>query len=220
MESKAKYQREWRARHGIETLGAIGETIPCRSCQIPIVRTGSKKIFCKPCALSRKRAASRAYQKRQNLGVIGSTSSCECGKPFIKNSGKHRFCNLCSRINARKISSALSKKRYHENIDDFRKYNREWMRKRNEEIKLQVLTHYGKDKKLQCAWENCQICDIDMLSLDHVNDNGYEERKSGLKSGQHTYKRLIRSGFPEGFQTLCYNHQFKKALAKKRRERL
>ena len=87
-----------------------------------------------------------------------------------------------------------------------------WMRRR----KILVLTHYGKSGKLQCCWYNCGITDPDMLSLDHVNDNGAEHRghKRSAGSGGPAYAYIIREGFPKGFQTLCHNHQWKKQIAK------
>ena len=78
--------------------------------------------------------------------------------------------------------------------------------------KIRVLTHYGKDGRLMCCWEGCTISDPDMLSLDHVNNDGAQDvRKSAT-----LYRHLIRNGFPEGFQTLCWNHQWKKELIHRR----
>lgn len=87
-------------------------------------------------------------------------------------------------------------------------------------LKLEVLTHYGHLGYLECCWENCVVCDVDMLTLDHVENNGAQERKSlygenkGASGGSHrTYARVKREGYPEGYQTLCWNHQWKKQLA-------
>lgn len=81
-----------------------------------------------------------------------------------------------------------------------------------EELKFEVLTHYGKDGKLQCCWEHCEVCDVDMLTLDHLKDNGAEHRRIIGKGSSPTYLWAKREGFPEGFQTLCWNHQWKKQL--------
>jgi len=43
-------------------------------------------------------------------------------------------------------------------------------------LKLEVLSHYGHGK-LQCAWPGCNVVDVDMLSLDHINNDGGKERK-------------------------------------------
>ena len=48
-----------------------------------------------------------------------------------------------------------------------------------------------------------------MLSLDHVNNDGHAHRE---EVGSKMYSWVKSHGFPEGFQTLCMNHQFKKKL--------
>jgi hypothetical protein len=85
--------------------------------------------------------------------------------------------------------------------------------------KEQVLSHYGPNGKLKCSWTGCLVSDVDMLSLDHIDDNGAEHRRQmgGLGKAAHLYRRLIRDKFPTGFQTLCYNHQMKKELFRKRK---
>ena len=58
------------------------------------------------------------------------------------------------------------------------------------------------------------VTDIDMLSLDHVNNDGAEHRRKvgKNKTGEKMYRLVKQEGFPEGFQTLCMNHQTKKKL--------
>lgn len=89
-------------------------------------------------------------------------------------------------------------------------------RERQSYIKTETLTHYGKQGKLQCCWDGCEISDIDMLTLDHIENDGAKHRKEYTKSGRgggaFLYNSLIRLGFPEGFQTLCANHNLKKHI--------
>ena len=82
--------------------------------------------------------------------------------------------------------------------------------------KVIALTHYGKGRKLKCCWRGCNISDLDMLSIDHMKNNGAKDRR---KYGNYIYNRLINSGFPDGFQTLCHNHQWKKLMALRKLER-
>jgi hypothetical protein len=102
------------------------------------------------------------------------------------------------------------------------KRNREYKNKRREIVKSEVLTHYGKDGTLMCCWEGCTIVDLDMLSLDHTKDNGAEHRRQEGKTlvGKEIYQWVRRHNYPEGFQTLCMNHQNKKKLLKSRAGRL
>jgi hypothetical protein len=84
-----------------------------------------------------------------------------------------------------------------------------------EKRKIRVLTHYGKGGRLLCCWRGCVVCDPDMLSIDHVNNDGYKDR-SIRGTGGRLYRALEKEGYPEGFQTLCYNHQWKKETLRRR----
>lgn len=85
-------------------------------------------------------------------------------------------------------------------------------------IKIDVLAYYGKNGHPTCRWRGCRISDIDMLTLDHIDNNGAEYRKSGGCGGSALYIRLHVRGYVDGYQTLCHNHQWKKEIL--RRERL
>jgi hypothetical protein len=84
-------------------------------------------------------------------------------------------------------------------------------------LKIEVLSHYGNSGVLQCCWPECSVVDPDMLSLDHKENNGNEDRKtSNNPGGVAFYAKLKREGLPEGFQTLCHNHQWKKEILRRR----
>lgn len=55
--------------------------------------------------------------------------------------------------------------------------------------------------------KRCGITDIRVLQIDHVNGNGYKEKKQlGLSSGNtHSYYRHIRDVNGVGYQILCAN---------------
>ena len=74
--------------------------------------------------------------------------------------------------------------------------------------KIEVLTYYGKGI-LACVI--CGEVRLACLSIDHIDNNGAEERKSRIKYGFNVYKHLKSQGFPKGYQTLCMNCQFIKA---------
>jgi hypothetical protein len=84
------------------------------------------------------------------------------------------------------------------------------VRKLSRKRKIEVLTHYGKHGKLQCCWKGCKVVGIDMLTLDHKNDDGARHRRE-IGPG-NTYTSVKKLGFPEGYQTLCWNHQWKKEI--------
>lgn len=75
-----------------------------------------------------------------------------------------------------------------------------------QELKREVLTHYGGG---QCVCVRCGVNDIRCLSIDHINSKGAEERKS-IGGGSRFYAWLKKMNYPEGYQTLCMNCQFLK----------
>jgi len=63
-----------------------------------------------------------------------------------------------------------------------------------------ILNHYGA----MCAC--CGISDKEFLTLDHINNDASEYRKSKIHGGgTHSYKYVIDNDFPEDFQILCWN---------------
>lgn len=75
-----------------------------------------------------------------------------------------------------------------------------------------LLAHYGKDGTAMCCWPGCGIIDPDMLTLDHIHGGGTKHRKQ-CGAGNKFLNWIVRSKFPAIFQTLCWNHQWKKRLA-------
>ena len=98
-----------------------------------------------------------------------------------------------------------------------REYFRNWRRERGIQAKLEVLSHYGPEGSLRCSWSGCTVDDVDVLTLDHVNDDGNKERRASKRSaGIIFYVHLRAQGYPTGFQTLCCNHQMKKEILRRR----
>ena len=86
--------------------------------------------------------------------------------------------------------------------------------------KLAVLRHYGKNGKRVCCWKGCAVSDPDMLVIDHIEDNGAEERNNGtMKTGINGLKKLRALNYPIGYQTLCSNHNLKKEIMKRKKNR-
>lgn len=89
------------------------------------------------------------------------------------------------------------------------------------ELKESVLTYYGPQSKLGCRWEECKVVDLDMLTLDHINDDGARHILPGYNqrlTGNALYRWAKMNTYPEGLQTLCANHQLKKQILKLRAE--
>uniref|UniRef100_A0A6M3LEB4 Uncharacterized protein n=1 Tax=viral metagenome TaxID=1070528 RepID=A0A6M3LEB4_9ZZZZ len=105
------------------------------------------------------------------------------------------------------------KKYYQEHREEELKYSR----KRNVELKWAALSHYSKGT-MSCKW--CGFSDIRALSIDHINNNGKEDRKiTGM--GTPFYQWLKNNNYPEGeYQVLCMNCQFIKKFHADDRELL
>jgi hypothetical protein len=88
-------------------------------------------------------------------------------------------------------------------------------------LKVEVLSHYGKGGHLRCCWVGCNITDVDMLTIDHVDNDGNKNKcPGGLRRGGNGLHRYLKSNdFPPGHQTLCANHQLKKELLRRRKKR-
>lgn len=116
-----------------------------------------------------------------------------------------------------------SKRHYEKYKDTYQKHshvyyaeNKERIRLIAEERKAIVLTHYGGGK---CQCVNCGITDIDVLVIDHINDNGAAERRVNHTLGTSFYRWLMVHNFPEGYQTLCANCNLRKEHNRKREVR-
>ena len=72
-------------------------------------------------------------------------------------------------------------------------------------VKREVITAYGG---------GCNACgerDPATLSIDHIFDDGAEERRRGGGAGRDLYTWLRRHGFPKDrYQLLCMNCQYRK----------
>jgi hypothetical protein len=75
-------------------------------------------------------------------------------------------------------------------------------------LKTEVFSHYcGGDIKCN----GCDERELELLTIDHINGGGNKHRKlTGMKTGKHCYGWLKRNHYPNGFQVLCWNCQFKK----------
>jgi hypothetical protein len=87
-----------------------------------------------------------------------------------------------------------------------------WYRKnapRLRDIRLKtkkiVFEHYGN--KCACCGED----NIKFLSIDHVNNDGYKERKGKGGSSDFIHRKIIKNNFPDTYQLLCFNCNLGKA---------
>ena len=140
----------------------------------------------------------------------------------IKGFRKSRLCRACGETDPSKFQARLAtlcgkcrQKRYRGCIAKSR------IRARDND-KIVALSHYSPNQQMKCSWDGCLVDDPDMLVLDHPNDDGAAQRRlmGGTNGKGHALYRWLRNKqFPEGFQTLCCNHNQKKEILRSRKHR-
>lgn len=77
-----------------------------------------------------------------------------------------------------------------------------YMQVYNLERRKLVIGHYsGGTMKCLCCGESIIL----LLTIDHENDNGSEQRQEGIGSGQDLVNWIIKNNFPLGFQVMCFS---------------
>lgn len=173
-----------------------------------------------------RRARINGLKNAPKIEVKCQTTGCEnIVIRYVGIAGPVRkYCAVCVLERAREAMRQIHKREKEDPKQD--KKRREGVHRRNQILKISVLTHYGKNHKLLCCWRGCKVDDLDCLTLDHIENNGAEfrreitsKRKSGGGGGRETFRFVGRMNFPEGFQTLCANHQLKKEILRRRNMR-
>lgn len=125
------------------------------------------------------------------------------------------------------------KKYVEKNREKVASWNRNWIINNRErynaskwiladKIKRQVINHYSNGS-ISC--KHCHETDINILTIDHINDNGAEERRSWSsdyekRGGVSQYRKIIKEGFKDGYQVLCFNCNWKKEMERRMSRRL
>ena len=89
----------------------------------------------------------------------------------------------------------------------YRQRHLDKVKAKQQRIKLEVLKHYSHGL-LKCLY--CGESNFRKLTLDHINNDGKQHRKS-VKSGTQVYYWAKANGFPPIFQVLCYRCNTRKA---------
>jgi hypothetical protein len=108
----------------------------------------------------------------------------------------------------------------YKNIEEKRAYDKAYREKNRQNLrdKSKIYRRELKRKVLERYGLNCQSCgfeDIRALQIDHIHNNGAEERKAlgGQQiSGWRFYQYLDSQNYPDGYQTLCANCNMIKQL--------
>jgi len=113
---------------------------------------------------------------------------------------------------AKRISKKYNDSHFKERkqyYDAHREHYRNYEKSRWNKYKLLVWGYYSNGSiKCNCCGETM----LEFLALDHIDNNGNEERKRlGNIKGTAFYKYLVDNGYPKGYQVLCFNCNWGKA---------
>jgi hypothetical protein len=100
----------------------------------------------------------------------------------------------------------------------FYRRNPEWYINRQNTARYTVMVHYSGSEQPFC--KQCGYSDIRALQLDHINNDGYINRRKGIKAGHAFYSWLIKNGFPDTVQVLCANCNHIKEIERRKAQRI
>ena len=103
-------------------------------------------------------------------------------------------------------ANEYQKKWRKKNLEKVRGKKRVWEKEYRKKLRLDILNAYSNnDPKCACCGES----NLGFLTIDHIDDNGAEHRRSISKSGRRCgwglNQWLRRNNYPKGFQILCFN---------------
>ena len=136
-----------------------------------------------------------------------SQKKCEfCGKLFSFIRKTKRFCSSNCQKNNWVVNNKTRNKK---NRDAWYKRTNKTMTYYNNKNKEDVFNHYGN----KCA--DCGESDSIVLSIDHLNGGGKKHRDGLGGSGDVFYRWLKNNDYPEGFELVCRNCNWRRWINRK-----
>lgn len=90
-----------------------------------------RSFFCPECSAKRKKQQKKIYNQRKPSRPLGSVDTCEaCGKPYIVNSGRQRYCPECAETKVKENIRAHKREYMAENSEKSKKLKAETRGKR------------------------------------------------------------------------------------------
>lgn len=112
------------------------------------------------------------------------------------------------------MSSPRRKLYYRQYWQEHKEERRAPRRQNNQARKLRILGHYSQGDIPRCV--QCGERDVDVLTIDHINNDGRQHRRNLGRWGTNFYRWLEKNDCPSGYQTLCFNCNMKKRMEKMR----
>lgn len=148
-------------------------------------------------------------------GNMKHCNKCKKDKPFsefYKDSrtldGHNHKCKDCLLAYNRKYQSSPERKEQKKRIrmiylsnpinsERDKLISRERNKRNKEFLWKVILNHYGS----KCNCPHCSETNPLFLTIDHVNNDGYKDRRSGATF----YRWIIKNNFPSDLQIFCFN---------------
>lgn len=115
----------------------------------------------------------------------------------LNEDNSNKYDTDCAQYVCKSCRKIRDQKRYQNRKEIIREQQRVY----DLSVKRKIIEAYGS----KCAC--CNETTIEFLTIDHVNNDGAEDRKkNGNKTGGKLYRWLIKNNFPkENYQLLCFN---------------
>jgi hypothetical protein len=149
-----------------------------------------------------------------------------CDKQYKPTNANQKYCVDCRpvvrrewdrahsadwRIKHPEITKSMQRRAIEKNPGRYSSMQRLWSARYIARMKYLVLGRYSNET-LACSC--CGESNLDLLTLDHVNNDGAAERRElfGIRrfGGSSFYRTLIKRDFPPGYAVLCMNCNWSK----------
>jgi hypothetical protein len=126
-----------------------------------------------------------------------NTKFCKDCLISLNENNTNKYDIVAAQYVCKRCRKIRDKKRY----ENRRELIRSKQRMYDLSVKIKIIMAYGG--KCECCGEN----NIEFLTIDHIHNNGAQDRKNnGNKLGGKLYRWLIKNNFPKDeYQLLCYN---------------
>jgi hypothetical protein len=122
------------------------------------------------------------------------------GKYHQEHKDKQREYMIIYRKNHQDEIKAYKKRYNKKHKEENRILQRKYGRLLNFQTKFDAILYYSNGT-MRCAL--CDENDIDVLCIDHTDNNGNEHRRE--INGYRIYNWLRKNKYPKGFRVLCFN---------------
>lgn len=200
-----------RARHTAKALArrkTLRDRGVCVVCRAAPVKDG--RTWCDGCS---RKSSEAAKEKRRSAERF-----CSCGAGPLplrfkkcKECSRKRFCAKALKYRNKLIEQGLCViccKPYPDGVNC--QACLLVLKARRDRLKRKCMDGYGG--RCRCCGEEA----LDLLTLDHVHNDGSQKRRTGMYGGSGggfaIYRWAIKNGFPADLQALCYNCNHAKRL--------